>query len=82
MCKNDIPTLHPWGAWCYDGKEMKAALLSYGEVNRVRVAVVKSQTETSPLEKSKISGVNKLNNFQFEDEHVCTRWAHGVGDES
>ena len=39
---------------------MKAALLSPGVVNRVRVTVVKSQTESFPLEKSKIPGVNKL----------------------
>ena len=44
--------------------QMKATLLSHGGVNGLRVTVVKGQKESSPLEKSKIPGVNKLNNFE------------------
>ena len=59
---------------------MKAALLSHGGVNGVRVTVVKGQTETSPLEKSKLPRLSKLNNFEFEDKGIRTRRAYRVGE--
>ena len=55
---------------------MKAALLSHGGVNGVRVTVVKGQT----VEKSKIPGVNKLNNNEFGDKGIRARRAYRIGE--
>ena len=59
---------------------MKAALLSHGVVNGVRVTVIKGQTESSPLEKSKMPGVHKLINFEFGYKGVRVRRAYRVGE--
>ena len=69
-CKNHIRLYINEGHDVTMAEEMRAALLSHGRVDGVRVAVVKSQMETSPLEKAKIPGVNKLNNFQFDNEGI------------
>lgn len=60
-------------------EEMKIALLSHGGVGSVRVTVVKLLSEQLPLEKAKIPGINKLNNFQFENEGIRVRRAYAIG---
>ena len=58
-------------------QEMKEALLSYGGVKGVRVAILSSINETAELQK--IPGISKLNNFQFIDRSLLAWRAYGIG---
>ena len=60
-CKNHIRTYINEGNNVTTAAEMKEALLSYGGVEGVRVAILPSIEET--VELRKISGISKLNNF-------------------
>ena len=50
--------------------EMKEALLSQGGLKGVRVVVVTASLVSSEQEQSKITSVNKLNNFQYVNRNI------------
>ena len=50
--------------------EMKAALLSHGGLEGVQVVVATPSSVSSDQEQSKITSVNKLNNFQFVNGRI------------
>ena len=78
-CKNHLWFYINEGNDVTTADQMKAALLFHGCVNGVRVTVVKGQT--SPLEKSKIPGVNKLSNFEFGDKGIRARRAYRIDEQ-
>ena len=59
--------------------EMKEALLSQGGLEGVRVVVVTPSVVYSEQEQSKITSVNKLNNFQYVNGSIYAWRAYGVG---
>ena len=59
--------------------EMKEALLSQGGLEGVRVVVVTPSVVYSEQEQSKITSVNKLNNFQFVNGSIYAWRAYGDG---
>ena len=59
-------------------EQMKEAILSHGGVEGVRVVVVDVAIQEAP-EKRKISGINKLNNFEYREGGVLARRAYGIG---
>ena len=76
-CKNHIRTYLNEGHDVTTPQEMKEALLSYGGVKGVRVAILSSINETAELQK--IAGISKLNNFQFIDRSLLAWRAYGIG---
>lgn len=61
-------------------EEMKAALLSYGGVEGVRVAAVERLKEQSVSDtQQKITGISKLNNFRLTNGKIVARRAYGIG---
>ena len=63
-----IPTCINEGNNITTTAEMKEALLSYGGVEGVRIAILPSIKET--VELRKISGISKLNNFLFTEDSL------------
>ncbi|KAK3729175.1 hypothetical protein QZH41_000580 [Actinostola sp. cb2023] len=61
-CKNHIRRYINEGHDVTKAQQMKDAILSYGGLQSVRVAVVET-IEEAPSELTKIPGINKLNNF-------------------
>lgn len=61
-------------------EEMKTALLSNGGLDGVRVTVVTPSSVFSDQEQSKITSVNKSNNFQYVNGSVIVWRAYGVGN--
>ena len=59
--------------------EMKEALLSQGGLEGVRVVVVTPSVVYSEQEQSKITSVNKLNNFQYVNGSIHAWRTYGVG---
>ena len=57
---------------------MKEAILSHGGVESVRVVVVDAAVHETP-EKRKITGISKLNNFEYREKGVLARRAYGMG---
>ena len=75
-CKNHIRTYLNEGHDVTTTQEMKEALLSYGGVKGVRVAILSSINETAELQK--IPGISKLDNFQFIDRSLLAWRAYGI----
>ena len=59
--------------------EMKEALLSQGGLMGIRVVVVTPSLVSSEQEQSKITSVNKLNNFQYVNRNIYAWRAYVVG---
>ena len=76
-CKNHIRTYIDEGNNVTTAAEMKEALLSYGGVEGVRVAILPSMEETVQLQK--ISGISKLNNFLFTEDSLQAWRAYAIG---
>lgn len=76
-CKNHIRTYINEGNNVTTAAEMKEALLSYGGVEGVRVAILPSIEET--VELRKISGISKLNNFLFTEDSLQAWRAYAIG---
>ena len=76
-CKNHIRTYIDEGNNVTTAAEMKEALLSYGGVEGVRVAILPSIEET--VELRKISGISKLNNFLFTEDSLQAWRAYAIG---
>ena len=67
---NDVTNAH----------QMKAALLSHGGIEGVRVVAVERLEEHSlSTEQCKIPGISKLNNFSFSNGKLVARRAYGMG---
>ena len=63
-----------------NAEQMKAALLSYGGVEGVRVATVERLEEHVVSDtQQKITGISKLNNFRFTNGKIVARRAYGIG---
>ena len=63
-----------------NAQQMRVALLSYGGLEGVRIVVVERLEEHSlSIEKSKIPGISKLNNFRFIGGTLVTTRAYSVG---
>ena len=60
-------------------EEMKTALLSNGGLDGVRVTIVTLRSVFSDQEQSKITSVNKFNNFQYVNGNIIVWRAYGVG---
>ena len=60
-------------------EEMKTALLSNGGLDGVRVTVVTPSSVISDQEQSKITSVNKFNNFHYVNGSIIVWRAYGVG---
>ncbi|KAL9954429.1 hypothetical protein ACROYT_G041966 [Oculina patagonica] len=76
-CKSHIRIYLNEGHDVTTAEEMKQALLSHGGVQGVRVAHLLSINQT--VEPQKISGISKLNNFQFTDGSFQAWRAYGIG---
>ena len=66
---NDVTTVN----------KMKETLLSQGGLKGVRVVLVTLSLVSSEQEQSKITSVNKLNNFQYVNRNIYAWRAYGVG---
>ena len=77
-CKNHIRRYINEGHDVTTAEQMKEAILSHGRVEGVRVVVVDVAVQEAP-DKRKISGINKLNNFEYREEGVLARRAYGIG---
>lgn len=77
-CKNHIRRYINEDHDVTTAEQMKEAILSHGGVEGVRVVVIDVAIQETP-EKRKITGINKLNNFEFRDEGVLARRAYGIG---
>ena len=77
-CKNHIRRYISEGHDVTTAEQMKEAILSHGGVEGVRVVEVDAAIQEMP-EKSKITGINKLNNFEYREEGVLARRAYGIG---
>ena len=63
-----------------NAQQMRVALLSYGGLEGVRIVAVERLEEHSlSIEKSKIPGISKLNNFRFIGGTLVTTRAYSVG---
>jgi len=63
-----------------NAEQVKAALLSYGGVEGVRVATVERLEEHVVSDtQQKITGISKLNNFRFPNGKIVARRAYGIG---
>lgn len=63
-----------------NAEQMKAALLSYGGVEGVRVATVERLEEHVVSDtQQKITGISKVNNFRFTNRKIVARRAYGIG---
>ena len=63
-----------------NAEQMKAALLSYGGVEGVRVATVDRLDEHVVSDtQQKITAISKLNNFRFTNGKIVARRAYGIG---
>ena len=80
-CKNHIRRYVNEGHDVTTAQQMKDAILSHGGVESVRVAVVEASIPKKP-EQRKILGINKLNNFAFQDEGILARRAYKIGEGS
>ena len=78
-CKNHIRRYINEGHDVMTAKQMKDAILSHGGVEGVRVAVVEDVINENP-DKRKIPGINKLNNFVFQEEDILARQAFDIGE--
>ena len=76
-CKNHIRIYLNEGHDITTAERMRDALLSHGEVEGVRVAVLQSLNETTELQK--IPGISKLNNFQYTNGTLEAWRAYGIG---
>ena len=62
-----------------NAEQLKSALLSYGGIEGVRVAVMQSVEEEAVVDDNrKIIGINELNNFEFKDEILVAWRAYGM----
>jgi len=65
-----------------NAEQMKAALLSYGGVEGVRVATVERLDEHVVSDtQQKITGISKVNNFRFTNGKIVARKTYGIGKE-
>ena len=76
-CKNHIWTYINAGNNVTTTAEMKEALLSYGGVEGVWVAILLSIEETVELQK--ISGISKINNFLFTEDSLQAWRTYAIG---
>ena len=76
-CKNHIWTYINAGNNVTTTAEMKEALLSYGGVEGVWVAILLSIEETVELQK--ISGTSKINNFLFTEDSLQAWRTYAIG---
>lgn len=76
-CKNHIRTYINEGHNVTTSEEMKDALVSHGGIEGIRMAILPSINETAELQK--ISGISKLNNFQFTEDSLLAWRAYGIG---
>ena len=60
-------------------ENMKDALQSSGGIQGVRVVALKAISSPFSSE-SKIIGINKLNNFEFDDDKITAWRAYGIGE--
>ena len=60
-------------------EEMKTALLSNGGLDGIRVTVDTPSSVFRDQEQSKITSVNKFNNFQYKNGSIIVWRAYGVG---
>ena len=77
-CKNHIRRYINEGHDVTTAEQMKEVILSHGGVAGVRAVVVHVAIQETP-EKRKITGITKLNNFEYRDEGVLARRAYGIG---
>ena len=77
-CKNRIRRYINKGHEVTTAEQMKEAILSHGRVENVRVVVADVAIQEAP-EKRKISGINKLNNFEYREEGVLARQVCRIG---
>ncbi len=80
-CKSHIRRYINEGHDVTTGQQLKDAILSYGGVEGVRVALVEAAIDEKPGER-KIPGINKLNNFVFREDSVLARRAYDIGEGS
>ena len=79
-CKNQVRTFINEGNDVTNAEQLKSALLSHGGIEGVRVAVMQSVEEEAVVDDNrKITGINKLNNFEFKDEVLVAWRAYGMG---
>ena len=83
-CENHVRTFIKEGNDVANAEQLKSALLSHGGggggVEGVRVAVMQSVEEEAVVDDNrKITGINKLNNFEFKDEILVAWRAYGMG---
>ena len=78
-CKSHIRVYINEGHDVTTVEEMKTALLSNGGLDGVRVTVVTPSSVFSDQEQSKITSVNKFNNFQYVNGSIIVWRAYGVG---
>ena len=58
---------------------MKDALLSRGGIEGVRVSVLET-TIPETADQAKVTGINKLNNFEYRADGILARRAYMIGD--
>lgn len=78
-CKCHIRLFINEGNDVTNAEEMKNALLSYGGIEGVRVAVIPCIDDSSITRLQKIPGISKLNNFEFKGGKIVAWRAYGVG---
>ena len=76
-CKSHIRIYINEGHNVTKAEEMQEALLSYGGVNGVRVAVLQTVPEIN--QEQKIPGISKLHNFEFSDGALVAWRAYNIG---
>ena len=78
-CKGHVRAFINEGHDVCTATDLKNALLSYGGLEGVRVVSLNAITET-PDESRSITGITKLNNFQFSSAKSITCWrAYSIG---
>ena len=78
-CKSHIRVYINEGHDVTTVEEMKTALSSNGGLDGVRVTVLTPSSVFSDQEQSKITSVNKFNNFQYVNGSIIVWRAYGVG---
>ena len=78
-CKGHVRAFINEGHDVCTATDLKNALLSYGGLEGVRVVSLNAITET-PDDSRSITGITKLNNFQFSSAESITCWrAYSIG---
>lgn len=80
-CKSHVRAFINEGHDVCTANDLRNALLSYGGLESVRVVSLDTITETAD-DAQKITGITKLNNFEFSSEGSITCWrTYSVGQE-